>query len=70
MADRLIGVGIGLILNQLTVLVIPAAMPYYSSWLLVIAAAVILLAMVVLGAMVSIWRINRIDPLDAIGGDA
>lgn len=66
----LIGVGIGLMLNQLTVLVIPAAMPYYSSWLLVIAVAVILLAMVVLGAMVSIWRINRIDPLDAIGGDA
>lgn len=65
-----VGIGIGLILNQLTMLAIPDTMPYYSSGLLVAGASAILLVMVILGAMVSIWRINRIDPLDAIGGES
>lgn len=65
-----VGIGIGLILNQLTMLAIPDTMPYYSSGVLVAGASAILLVMVILGAMVSIWRINRIDPLDAIGGES
>lgn len=66
----LIGVGLGLLANQLTVLILPAAMPYTNNTLLVAGFTVGLIAVVVLGSVFSIKRILKIDPLDAIGGAA
>ncbi|WP_125607350.1 ABC transporter permease [Lapidilactobacillus bayanensis] len=66
----IIGVGLGLFANQLTVLILPAAMPYTNNTLLVGGFTVGLLAVVVLGSVFSIKRILKIDPLDAIGGAA
>jgi putative ABC transport system permease protein len=45
-------------------------MPYYASSWLTTGFSAGLLVMVLLGAAVSIVRIIRIDPLDAIGGRA
>lgn len=66
----LIGIGLGLLANQLTVLILPATMPYTNNTLLVSGFTAGLLAVVVLGSIFSINRILKIDPLDAIGGAA
>lgn len=66
----LMGIGLGLIANQLTIFVLPAKMPYTNNPLLVGGFTIGLLAVVVLGSVFSIKRILKIDPLDAIGGAA
>lgn len=63
-----IGIGLGLLCNALTTLVLPAAVPYTNNPLLIGAFSAVLLVMTVIGALFSIWRILKIDPLDAIGG--
>ncbi|SPS03453.1 ABC transporter permease [Latilactobacillus sakei] len=64
----LIGVGAGFIGNLLTTLVLPVSVPYANNSLLIGAFSAVLLLMTVVGALFSIWRILKIDPLDAIGG--
>ncbi|MCY9807384.1 ABC transporter permease [Lentilactobacillus senioris] len=64
----IVGIGLGLIANQLTVLILPAAMPYANNGLLVGGFSVGLLAMVILGSIFSIRQILKIDPISAIGG--
>lgn len=65
-----VGIGLGLIANLATTAVLPSSMPYYASGWLTTGFSAGLLVMVLLGAAVSIVRIIRIDPLDAIGGRA
>lgn len=65
-----IGVGLGLIANQLTVLILPAAMPYANNGMLVGGFSIGLLIMVILGSVFSIRQILKIDPIKAIGGAA
>ncbi|KRN28757.1 permease family protein [Lactobacillus selangorensis] len=64
----IVGIGLGLIANQLTVLILPAAMPYSNNGLLVGGFSIGLLLMVVLGSVFSIRQILKIDPIRAIGG--
>ena len=64
----LIGVGAGFIGNLLTTLVLPVSVPYANNSLLIGVFSAVLLLMTVVGALFSIWRILKIDPLDAIGG--
>lgn len=66
----IIGIGLGLIANQLTVLVLPAAIPYANNGLLVGGFSIGLLIMVILGSIFSIRQIIKIDPISAIGGTA
>ncbi|PWG00548.1 ABC transporter permease [Levilactobacillus bambusae] len=65
-----IGIGLGLIANQLTVLILPAGIPYANNLMLVALFSIGLLAMVVLGAIFSVRQILKIDPIRAIGGTA
>lgn len=64
----LLGIGAGLLVNGLTTLVLPESVPYTNNGLLIAGFSGVLLLMTLLGALFSIWRILKIDPLDAIGG--
>ncbi|KRM22389.1 ABC transporter permease [Latilactobacillus graminis] len=63
-----IGIGLGLLGNVLTTIGLPAAVPYTNNPELISLFSGVLLIMTVVGALFSIWRILKIDPLDAIGG--
>ncbi len=63
----LIGAAIGALLANVVSALIPANVPFSLSNDLVIVYALVLLAVAVLGSLLSAWRIARIDPLLAIG---
>lgn len=63
-----LGIALGLIANWLTTIVLPESVPYTNNGLLIAGFSLVLLVMTLLGALFSIWRILKIDPLDAIGG--
>lgn len=63
-----IGVVIGLILTILTGAFLPSAVPVSFDYLTMIVYGVILIAFSILGALISVYTIVKIDPLKAIGG--
>ncbi|MHC9533550.1 ABC transporter permease [Dellaglioa sp. L3N] len=64
----LAGIGLGIIADVVTALSLPAAVPFLNNAFLVIGFSVVLLMMIILGSLFSIFKILRVDPLDAIGG--
>ena len=60
------GIGIGLLLTVVTSLVLPSAVPFRLSGLLdlLIAAAFVLVS--VIGGLISVRVVSRIDPVEAI----
>lgn len=63
-----IGVVIGLILTVITGAFLPSAVPVSFDYMTMIVYGVILIAFSVLGALISVYTIVKIDPLKAIGG--
>ena len=61
-----VGIGIGLLLTVATSLVLPSAVPFRLSGLLdlLIAAAFVLVS--VIGGLISVRVVSRIDPVEAI----
>lgn len=57
---------ISLVLMAITMLVMPDTVPMLADWPLVFLLAVVLLIIGLLGALLPIRMINKIDPLDAI----
>lgn len=62
-----ISIGIGIILTYGTAAILPAGMPFALDSTLVFSYAIILLVVSVLSSLVSVRRITKIDPLQAIG---
>lgn len=63
----LIGAAIGAVLANLVATLIPAGVPFFLENDLVLGYSVVLLIVAVIGALVSATRIERVDPLVAIG---
>lgn len=63
-----IGVVIGLILTIVTGAFLPSAVPVSFDYMTMVLYGVILIAFSVLGALISVYTIVKIDPLKAIGG--
>lgn len=64
----LLGIGLGIIADVATALSLPSAVPFLNNVFLVVGFSIILLLMIILGSLFSIFKILRVDPLDAIGG--
>lgn len=64
----LAGVMIGLVLAVVTGLFLPAAVPVAFNYIEMLVYGMILIAVSVIGAFISVQTIVRIDPLRAIGG--
>lgn len=63
-----IGVVIGFILTIITGAFLPSAVPVSFDYMTMIVYGVILIVFSVLGALISVYTIVKIDPLKAIGG--
>lgn len=62
----IISVGITLLLPS----VLPDAMPFELSLSTIVTYSLIFFIVALIGSLLSMWRINKVDPLDAIrGGD-
>ncbi len=64
----LAGVMIGLVLAVITGLFLPAAVPVAFNYIEMLIYGIILIVVSVIGALISVQTIVRIDPLKAIGG--
>lgn len=62
-----ISIGIGIILTYGTAAIFPAGMPFALDPILVFSYALILLAVSILSSLISVRRITKINPLQAIG---
>lgn len=62
-----ISIGIGIILTYGTAAILPAGMPFALDPMLVFSYAIILLFVSVLSSLISVRKITKIDPLQAIG---
>ncbi|WP_066307440.1 ABC transporter permease [Bacillus sp. FJAT-29814] len=62
-----ISIGIGILLTYGTALILPEAMPFALDPKLVIIYAMVLLVVSVLSSLLSVRKITKIDPLQAIG---
>lgn len=60
-----ISIGAMLLLNT----VIPVSMPFYLNTNLMVLIAVLFLVVAFIGSLLSLVRVTKIDPLDAIGGE-
>lgn len=63
----IISIGIGIILTYGTAAILPAGMPFALDPMLVCSYAIILLVVSVLSSLISVRKITKIDPLQAIG---
>lgn len=59
----------GIILTVITKLVLPPAVPITFNYSLLLQAAIALLFMSILGALIPVWTIKKIDPVTVIGGN-
>ena len=62
-----ISIGIGILLTYGTATIFPEGMPFALNPTLVISYAIVLLAVSVLSSLLSVRKITKIDPLQAIG---
>ena len=67
----LVSLGMGLAVLALlgTQQVLPATMPFYSDWQSYAGLTVLILIMSLAGGLLSIQRVLKIDPIEAIGGE-
>ncbi|MNC33702.1 FtsX-like permease family protein [compost metagenome] len=63
----LISIVVGILLTYGTALILPEGMPFALDVKLVVLYAILLLVISVLGSLVSVRKITKIDPLQAIG---
>ncbi len=63
----LVGIIIGVLLSYGVVAIMPPAVPFALETTLVISYSGVLLVVALLGTLLSLWRIAKIDPLIAIG---
>lgn len=63
----LVSILIGIALTYLTALILPKGMPFALSTSLVIIYGIVLLVISILASLVSVRKITKIDPLQAIG---
>ena len=64
-----VGVFLSLILILVTSYILPANLPFYSSWATYIILSIVVLAMSLIGGILSIRKVVKIDPIIAIGGE-
>ncbi|WP_017547569.1 ABC transporter permease [Salinicoccus carnicancri] len=69
MLITLIGVVLSVVIMFVLNNVIPVSMPFYLNTSLMVIASGLFLVVALLGAILSLVRIIKIDPLDAIGGE-
>jgi putative ABC transport system permease protein len=62
-----ISIGIGILLTYGTAAIFPAGMPFSLDPMLVLIYAIVLLVVSVLSSLISVRKITKIDPLQAIG---
>src|SRR5690554_6544921 len=62
-----ISIGIGILLTYGTALILPSGMPFLLDPLLVLGYAIVLLVVAILSSLISVRKITKIDPLQAIG---
>ena len=62
-----IGILVGVGLTYLTAMVFPEDMPFQLDPVLVASYAIVLLVVAVLSSLISVRKINKIDPLEAMG---
>jgi putative ABC transport system permease protein len=63
----IISIGVGILLTYGTALILPAEMPFSLDSKLVVIYAILLLVISVLSSLISVRKITKIDPLQAIG---
>lgn len=62
-----ISIGIGIVLTYGTAAVFPAGMPFALDPMLVFSYAIVLLVVSILSSLISVRKITKIDPLQALG---
>lgn len=63
----IIGVGLGLVLTYLTSLILPEAVPFQSNLIFFASVSLAMLMIALIGGLLSIKTITKIDPVKAIG---
>lgn len=63
------GLIFGVILTVVTKIVLPPAVPVNFNYSLLLSAALALMVMSILGGLIPVWTIKKIDPINVIGGN-